>query len=155
VAEHGYVVVAYSLDGAIRYPESNRAIQGGIRGVPPRTPGLDNARRALRSPSRASPRADPERVYAVWPQLGATWRSRGIEYRRSRRSSLHPITDVEARVDGFRRELRDIDRAAMAILRDSSPMAHVADLRASRCSCSTRSPTRRCRWRSRRASPRP
>lgn len=131
-AEHGYVVVAYSLDGAVDVPESDRAIQGGIRAFLRAHAGLDNARRALKVALASEPRADPERVYAVGHSSAATLALRvGIELPEIKAIvAFNPITDVEARVDGFRRELRDIDRAAMAILRDSSPMAHAAELRA-------------------------
>jgi dipeptidyl aminopeptidase/acylaminoacyl peptidase len=130
-AEHGYIVVAYSLDGAVDDPESSRAIQAGIRVFLRAHAGLDDARRALKIALASESRADPARVYAVGHSSAATLALRvGIELPEIKAIvAFNPITDVEARVAEFRHELRAIDRAAMAILRNSSPMVHVAELR--------------------------
>jgi len=130
-AEHGYLVVAYSLDGAVDNPESDRAIQTGIRAFLRAHAGLDNARRALKVALASEPRADPERVYAVGHSSAATLALRvGVELPEIKAIvAFNPITDVEARIARFRQELRAIDRAAMAILQASSPMAHVVALR--------------------------
>ncbi len=130
-AEHGYLVVAYSLDGAVDHPDSDAAIQDGIRAFLRAHAGLDNARRALKLALASEPRADPERIYAVGHGSAATLALRvGIELPEVKAIvAFNPITDVESRVAGFRQELRAIDRTAMAILRDSSPMVHVAELR--------------------------
>jgi len=130
-ADHGYIVVAYSLDGAVDNPDSERSIQTGIRVFLRAHAGLDDARRALKVALASEPRADPARVYAVGHSSAATLALRvGVELPEVKAIvAFSPITDVEARVVSFRQELRAIDRTAMAILRNSSPMAHVAELR--------------------------
>jgi dipeptidyl aminopeptidase/acylaminoacyl peptidase len=130
-ADHGYVVVAYSLDGAVDNPDSEGAIQDGIRVFLRAHAGLDDARRALKIALASEPRADPARVYAVGHSSAATLAlCVGVELPEIKAIvAFSPITDVEARVAGFRQELRAIDRTAMAILRNSSPMVHVAELR--------------------------
>jgi dipeptidyl aminopeptidase/acylaminoacyl peptidase len=131
-AERGYLVVAYSIDGHVDNPQNTRMIRAGIRAYLRAHAGLDNARAALKLALASEPRADPTRVYAVGHSSAATLALRaGTELPQIKAIiAFNPITDVEARVAAFRQELRQIDRGAMTILRDSSPMEHVAALRA-------------------------
>jgi dipeptidyl aminopeptidase/acylaminoacyl peptidase len=130
-AEHGYVVVAYSLDGPVEDREDAGAIEVGVRAFIRANTGLDNARAAVELALAIEPRADPERVYAVGHSSAATLALRvGAELPRVKAIvAFNPVADVDAHVMPFLDPIRQMEPLAPARLHASSPIAHVAALR--------------------------
>src|SRR5262245_13145126 len=71
-AQHGYVVVAYALDGHVKDPDDESSVVAGVRAFLRANAGLDNAKAALDHALASDSRADPERVYAVGHSSAAT-----------------------------------------------------------------------------------
>lgn len=129
---HGYLVVAYSLDGPVEDNEDSAAVAAGIQAFVRAAAGLDNAKAALDYALASEPRADPERLYAVGHSSAATLALRvGAELARIKAVvAFNPITDVDAHIAPFLDSIRLIDPQAQACLHASSPSTHVAALRA-------------------------
>ncbi|MBC8071386.1 MAG: prolyl oligopeptidase family serine peptidase, partial [Deltaproteobacteria bacterium] len=75
--------------------------------------------------------ADRDRVYTVGHGSAASLALRaGAELEQVKAIvAFNPITDIDGRISAFRRELRQIDRRAIVILRESSPLEHLLMLR--------------------------
>jgi dienelactone hydrolase len=130
-AEHGYVVVAYSLDGPVEDREDAGAIEVGVRAFVRASAGLDNARAALELALASESRADPERVYAVGHSSAATLALRvGAELSRVKAIvAFSAVADIDAYIAPFLDPIRHMEPQAPACLHASSPMTHVAELR--------------------------
>lgn len=128
-AREGYVVVAYSVDGPGRKPESEAAFTAGMSAFAAARGGVENATAALRLALAGESDADPQRVYAVGHSSAGTLALRvGAELAEVKAIvAMNAVADVERRFrSGF---LEQLDARAAAALRDLSPMAHVAALR--------------------------
>jgi dipeptidyl aminopeptidase/acylaminoacyl peptidase len=130
-AEHGYMVVAYSLDGAVEDREDAAAIEIGVRAFVRANTGLDNSRAALDLALASEPRADPDRVYTVGHSSAATLALRaGAELPRVRAIvAFNGVADVDAHVTPFLDPIRQMEPLAPARLHASSPIAHLDALR--------------------------
>jgi dipeptidyl aminopeptidase/acylaminoacyl peptidase len=128
-ARAGYLVVAYSQDGASTYEhEANEAI---LRRYVRSHAGLDNSRAALAFALATERAADRERIYAVGHSSAATLALRvGAELPEVKAIvAFNGVADVEARVRARLPAYRADDPEAPATLAASSPMNHVAALR--------------------------
>ncbi len=128
----GYVVVAYSLDGAVDDQPDDDEIAAAVRAFLAAGAGLDNARAALTIALELEPDLDRGRVLAVGHSSAATLALRvgADDPRVTAVVAFNPVTDVEARLG---RELWDeltaLDWTAPQALRASAPRRHLAGLR--------------------------
>jgi dienelactone hydrolase len=131
-AQHGYVVVAYSLDGPVADRRDEDQVLAGVRAFLAAHAGLDNARAALDFALAHEPGVDPAQVYAVGHSSAATLALRfaAEDERVKAVVAFAPVTRVEAHIgDEALRTLDGMTPDASKLLAASSPMSHVAALR--------------------------
>lgn len=130
-ARHGYVVVAYSLDGEVVNREEASEIMRGVGAFFRAHAGLSNARAALQLALAEEPLADAARVFAVGHSSAATLALRvGAELPEVKGIvAFSGVSDVEARVAELRQLIEAVAPHAMPRLRQSSPLQHLPQLR--------------------------
>jgi dienelactone hydrolase len=130
--ERGYVVVAYSIDGAVVDGARESQVNDAIRAFARAHAGLDNARAALDFALTHETGLDAKRVFAVGHSSAATLAMRfGAEDPRvTAVVSFCGVSDVVERVGRANVEaVERLDAWIGRAIRDSSPIAHVAGLR--------------------------
>ena len=132
-ARLGDVVVAYSVDGAVARRDDAAQLEAGIGQFVRAHAGLDDARAALDFTLVNVSGIDPARVIAVGHSSAATLalRAGADDVRIKAVVAMAPITDVDAFLPATTmRAIEKVDPDGPAILHDSSPLVHVAALRA-------------------------
>ena len=131
-ARAGYVVVAYSVDGAVVAQNDEDHVRAAIRRFVRSRAGLDSARAALDAAFATEPDLDPARVLAVGHSSAATLALRvgTAEPRVTATVAFAPVADVDARLATMLPTLDEIVPDARASLHFSSPLTFATSLRA-------------------------
>lgn len=131
-AERGYVVAAYSIDGAVADQEADAQVIDGVRRFVRAHAGLDNARAALDFAVAQVPALDARRIFAVGHSSASVIALRfGAEDPRVAATvAFAPPVDVEGRLADALDYVERVAPGGRAVIHASSPLTFSAALRA-------------------------
>ena len=131
-AERGYVVAAYSIDGAVADQHDGAQVVDAVRRFVRADAGLANARAALDFALAQVPAIDVHRIFAVGHSSASVIALRfGVEEPRVAATvAFAPPVDVEGRLTDQLAFVESVAPGGRAVIHASSPLTFTAALRA-------------------------